>query len=168
MLDYIERESDLPVIERSRLMARLCLYRALPPSCAALKKRIDILDKVAREAASDLLVRVALAGGMVSPGKVRVLESLFKLMGLDRGSLYSKVHTVEAQPHSVITEIDAAAPRVLAPGTSKSSLQLDPARIVALKADSDRVTESLIDSNGIVNECAGLVEREIQGTSVGV
>ena len=143
MLDYIERESDLPVIERSRLMARLCLYRTLPPSCAGLKKRIDILDKVAREAASDLLVRVAVAGGIVSPGKVRVLESLFKLMGMDRGSLYSKIHTIESQPHSANTEIDAAASRVLAPRTSNSSLQLDQARIVALKADSDRVSALL-------------------------
>lgn len=143
ILNHINCKSNLLEVERDRLLARLCLYRTSPPNCAGLKKRAE-LDKRDRETISDFLVRVALAGGMASPSKVRILESLFKLMGMDQSALYNMIHTAEAQLHSVSTEIDAPTPiRVPAPRTSGSSIQLDPTRLAALKADSDRVSALL-------------------------
>jgi hypothetical protein len=145
MLDHIRAELDIPEAERCRLAARLCLYRASPPNRTGLKRHVEVLDSLTRNAIGDFLLQVALADGVIDPGEVRVLESFFSLLGLDRASLYSKLHNLETQHGSTPPAIDAFSTR--RPLTSRTSgsntIRLDSTKIAALKADSAKVSTLL-------------------------
>ncbi len=143
MLDYINTGLNLPALERDRLSARVSLYRASPPNSAGLKKRIEKLDKTGREAISDFLLQIALADSVIDPGEVRVLENMFTLLGLDRSTLYSKLHGGEAQPISPAVLADGIHRVPPSRASGPSVIQFDPARIAALKADSAKVSALL-------------------------
>jgi len=142
ILNHIHAKLDITELERYRLVARLCLYRTSPPNRTGLKRRIEALDSLARNAIGDFLLQVALADGVIDPVEVRVLESLFSLMGLDRASLYSKLNNLEAQHGSIPPAINASSTRPpSATGTSGSAaIWLDSTIIAALKADSAKVS----------------------------
>ena len=146
MLDFINSGLKISDAERQRLMARVYLYRTSPPNSAGVRKRIATLDQAARQAISALLLQIALADGVVDSGKVKVLENLFGLLGLDQRSLYSKLHELEAQSSSVHPAIIASAPTAIRTGKKPSAaVRLDASKLAALKADSARVSALLED-----------------------
>src|ERR1035437_9877224 len=107
---FIESASGLSALGRARLMARLYLYKSIPPNTFGLKKQIDQLGTDARAGVGDFLVQVALADGSADPGEVRVLEDLFELLGLEKPGLYSKLHSLATQSHSVVETSFPAVP----------------------------------------------------------
>jgi tellurite resistance protein len=107
---FIESASGLSALGRARLMARLYLYQSIPPNTFGLKKQIDQLGTDARAGVGDFLVQVALADGSADPSEVRVLEDLFELLGLEKSGLYSKLHSLATQSHSVIESSFPAVP----------------------------------------------------------
>jgi hypothetical protein len=145
ILDHIHAKLNITELERYRLAARLCLYRASPPNRTSLKRRIESLDSLARNAIGDFLLHVVLADGVIDPREVRVLESLFSRMGLDRASLYSKLHNLEAQHGSTPPAIDGfSTRRHSASRTSGSAATwLDSTKVAALMADSAKVSTLL-------------------------
>jgi tellurite resistance protein len=145
ILNHIHAKLDITELERYRLAARLCLFRTSPPNRTGLKRRIEALDSLARNAIGAFLLQVVLADGVIDPREVRVLESLFSLMGLDRASLYSKLHNLEAQHGSTSPAIAASATRRhSATETSESTaIWLDSTKIAALKEDSAKVSTLL-------------------------
>jgi uncharacterized tellurite resistance protein B-like protein len=145
MLHQIHHQMGLPVAERNRLATRLELYRFAPPSSAGIKRRIESLDLPARNHVGDLLVQVALADGVIAPQEVKILESLFTLMGLGQSSLYGKLNSMRSQIASVPASLESptglqqTAPTVPRP----MGMQLDSAKIALLRADTARVSALL-------------------------
>ena len=140
ILDHINNSLQIPEAERHRLAAKLPLYRATPPSISGLKKHTENLSKETRETIADFLLTVALADGVVNPAKVRTLERLNQIMGIDLSSLYSKLHNMETQP---VSERAPTRPQLAnEPSRSriKGSICLDTAKIAALRADSSKVS----------------------------
>lgn len=141
----LEQWLHLTEAERLRLNAHLKLLLAQPPGMAGLKKAIEPLDMRAREAMGDFLALLAQVDGAVTPAEVKVLEKLFKLLGLDVGTVYSRVHTAATEPVTVKAaqpESGHAIPPAPIP-RPKATVQLDPARLAALQADSERVSAML-------------------------
>jgi hypothetical protein len=106
---------------------------AEPASLPALKKRVEPLDATAKEAIASFMAAVAQSDGSVSPDEVKMLEKVYKALGVEPKQVFSDVH--------------AAASGQVAPRKSATSpanaLQLDPARIAALKMDTERVSALL-------------------------
>ena len=139
ILNHINSSLQIAEAERRRLAARLHLYGAAPPRTSHLKRQIGILTPDARQAVADFLLTVALADGAVDPRRVKTLEHLYQIMGLDRCSLYSKIHDLESQPVSQPASTPTQTARQAPSPFNDGSLRLDPARIAALRADSAKV-----------------------------
>jgi uncharacterized protein/uncharacterized tellurite resistance protein B-like protein len=148
-----------------RLRARLRLGIVYPPALASLKSRIEPLPTAAREALAKLLSALAMADGKLDPAAVKHLEKMYALLGIDSKLLYSELHGVAAAtdrrragpPATSPAEAQARAANSAArsdqppaQGTpvgkaalNSSGMRLDPVRIAALQAESERVTALL-------------------------
>jgi tellurite resistance protein len=139
----LEQWLHLTEAERLRLNAYLKLLLTQPPGMAGLKKSIEPLDMRTRETMGEFLALLAQVDGTVTPAEVKVLEKLFKLLGLDAGAVYSKVHTAATEPVTVKAAQAVPGHPIPPPPRPKATVQLDPARLAALQADSERVSAML-------------------------
>jgi uncharacterized tellurite resistance protein B-like protein len=132
--------------ERRRLQARLRLLLIVPPKLTGLKSQVGALDAAHRDAIGEFLALVALADGVVTPSEVSALEKAFRLLRLDPQSVYSKVHVAATEPVAVRPAIPEAAghPILGRPAAGRgAALRLDPSKVAALRADSERVSAIL-------------------------
>jgi tellurite resistance protein len=145
MLNQIQNELGLVIAEQNRLEARLALYRFTPPSNAGTKKRIETLDRSARNHVGNLLVQVALADGVIAPQEVKILENLFALMELDHSLLYAKLNSVKSKSSAgPPSDESSTEPHDRSSTTPKpTGMQLDLAKIALLRADTARVSALL-------------------------
>lgn len=143
ILGYLNSAMELPTNEQLRLAARLAIYRQYPPSTAGVKKQIAAVNGETREAIGNFLVEVALADGTVDPNEVRTLEETFKILGLERTGLYSKIHKAETNvPSTSETNRNVRLDAGLAT-PAKPQIQFDSKRIAALRSQSVRIAEIL-------------------------
>jgi uncharacterized tellurite resistance protein B-like protein len=130
---------------KRRLHAHLRLMMSEPPGLNSLKKRIETLNLGARKAIGDFLARVAQADNEVTPAEVKLLERIFKMLELDVQSMYSKVHAVANDPVTVMPA-SGEQPRYAIPkppAPKPVGIEIDMARVAALRADSEKVSSIL-------------------------
>jgi len=96
--------------ERARLAAHLTWLLAGEVRLTGLSRRIDVLEQAQRESIGDFLATVATADGVISPAEITTLIKIFRLLGLDSASVYSRVHSVTA------TSAPATEPVIVQPG----------------------------------------------------
>ena len=104
-----------------------------PVSLASLKKRLEPLAAPAREAIAAFMTTVAQADGTVSPVEVKMLEKVYKALGVESKKVFSDVHAAAA----------GAGPITSVARTVETGFKLDHARIAALQQDSERVSALL-------------------------
>ena len=82
------------------------------------------------------MATVAQADGTVTPAEVKMLEKVYKTLGLDTKRVFTDVHAVAAGT--------SPQPSIAAQPAAKG-FQLDTAKIAALQKDSERVSALLAD-----------------------
>lgn len=97
----IQSWSHLSEAQSRRLMAHLRLLILEPISVASLKKKIAELDEATRETLAVFMATVAQVDGQVSPKEVRMLESVYKALGMDIKRVFSDVHAVVAHAENL-------------------------------------------------------------------
>ena len=117
-----------------RLLAHLRLLMQAPASLTALKKKFEPLDLSIKETIAAFMATVAQSDGEVSPAEVKMLEKVYKALGVDSKRVFSDVHAVAAGTKPTA----AAVARV-----ETSGFKLDPARIAALQKDTEKVSALL-------------------------
>jgi uncharacterized tellurite resistance protein B-like protein len=117
-----------------RLLAHLRLLMQAPASLTALKKKFEPLDLAVKETIAAFMATVAQSDGHVSPAEVKMLEKVYKALGVDSKKVFSDVHAVAAG-----TKPTAAAVAKV----EESGFRLDPARIAALQKDTEKVSALL-------------------------
>lgn len=127
--EQIQAWNHLTPDHHRRLMAHMRLLIEAPVSLTSLKKKLEPLDKAAREAIGAFMATLAQADGVVSPEEVKLLEKIYKLLGIDQARVFSDVHVASAGGQAV----PAATPE-------GGGFRLDPARIAALQADTEKVS----------------------------
>ena len=123
-----------------RLLAHLRLLMTTPASLTTLRKRLEPLDAGAKETIATFMATVAQSDGNVSPTEVKMLEKVYKALGVEPKKVFSDVHAV------------AAGAKPTAAATAKveeTGFKLDPARIAALQKDTEAVSALL---SGIFKE----------------
>ena len=153
LMKQLEGWLHLSDSERRRLNANSRRLLTEPPKLSGLTKRIAILDRPARESLGNFLALVAYADEKVTPEEVKILEKIFKLLGLDSKAVYSSVHAAASEPITV-RPAEADGQGFIVPKPPKkpeTSFKLDAAKVKALMADSERVAAIL----GSVFETAG-------------
>lgn len=117
-----------------RLQAHLHLLRSAPVTLSSLKKKTDAMEQDSKETIATFLATVAQVDGEVSPEEVKMLEKVYKAMGVDPNKVFSDVHAVAAG-----TKPTAA----MAASVEATGFKLDPARIAELQKDTDKVSSLL-------------------------
>lgn len=123
-----------------RLLAHLRLLMTSPASLTALRKKLEPLDAGAKETIATFMATVAQSDGDVSPTEVKMLERVYKALGVEPKKVFSDVHAVAAGS----TPTAAVAAKV-----EETGFKLDPARIAALQKDTEAVSALL---SGIFKE----------------
>lgn len=128
-----------------RLMAHLKLLMDTPVSLPSLKKKLEPLELPAREAIASFMATLAQADGTVSPDEVKMLEKVYKALGVEPKKVFSDVHAAAAGGTSAKVE--------------SAGFKLDSARIAALQRDTEKVTELL---SNIFKEDAPVVPEPVE------
>lgn len=134
-----------------RLLAHLRLLMQAPASLTALKKKFEPLDLTVKETIAAFMATVAQSDGHVSPAEVKMLEKVYKALGVDSKKVFSDVHAVAAG-----TKPTAAAVAKV----EESGFRLDPARIAALQRDTEKVSALLANIFAEAEEPAAAVPPE--------
>ena len=134
--------------ERNRLQAYLRWLAAEPPELSGLKKRVEGMSVPAREALGDFLVLVAKSDDQVSPSEVKMLEKIFKMLGLESGALYGKLHAPAGEPVTLRPPIGGTSGFAI-PAPPSNGVGLDMAKVSSLQQDTQKVAELL---HGIFGE----------------
>ena len=130
----IQSWSHLTPNHQRRLLAHLRLLTIAPVSLTALKKKLEPLEPTAREAIAAFMVTVAQADGTVTPAELKMLEKVYKALGVESKKVFSDVHAVTSGNAPVTRTRTTSA---------ESGFKLDPSRIAALQRDSEKVSNLL-------------------------
>lgn len=117
-----------------RLLAHLRLLMQAPASLTALKKKFEPLDLPIKETIAAFMATVAQSDGEVSPAEVKMLEKVYKALGVDPKRVFSDVHAVAAGTKPTAATVAKV---------ETSGFKLDPARIAALQKDTEKVSALL-------------------------
>ncbi len=88
----IERQFALMPAEHARLQAHVDWLQREPPSLARIEAKARLLPETDRAAFAQVLVDIAAADGNISPSEVRLLERLYKALGLDTTRIHADLH----------------------------------------------------------------------------
>lgn len=136
----IEGWTHLTPAHQQRLRSHLRLLIAQPVPLTLLKKKLEPLETAAKEAIAKFMAALAQADGIVTPAELKMLEKVYKVLGVDPKKVFTDVHAAAADggSHAASTTGPSAVAKPATPG-----FQLDPARIAALQKDTDKVSALL-------------------------
>lgn len=120
---------------QQRLKAHVRLLAISPVSLSTFKKKIEPLDKSAREAIASFAATLALADGVVLPDEIKFLEKIYKLLGIDAKRVFGDVHTATVSGNAAMTK----------PAGAGAGLGLNTDRIAALQQDTASLSALLSD-----------------------
>lgn len=145
LVSQLEGWLHLDDAEKRRLKAHLRWLILEGSSLAGMKKRIETLPIASRENLGDFLTEVAHADNEVSAAEVKVLEQIYKALGLDSSSLYSKLHAPASEPVTVQTSNSNSSNfKIPTPKKAdKSKVNLDMAKVASLHAESEKISAIL-------------------------
>lgn len=136
----VQSWSHLTPNHTRRLLAHLRLLMATPASLTALREKLEPLDAAAKETVAAFVAMVAQSDGDVSPTEVKMLEKVYKALGVEPKKVFSDVHAVAA---------GATSTAAVAVKVRNAGFKLDAARIAALQKDTETVSALL---SGIFKE----------------
>lgn len=116
-----------------RLLAQLRLLMEAPASLTALKRKFEPIDQSAKEAIAAFMAAVVQSDGAASPVEVKMLEKVYRALGVESKKVFSDVHAIAA----------GVRPPPSTAVKSEAGVRLDPARIAELQRDTERVSALL-------------------------
>ena len=135
--------AGLTEVERVRLRANLDWFLAVPPDMAQLRGRMKEVGTGQEESLRRAVVSVTHADGAVAAAEVAGVERIYRALGLDAAHVYSDLHAGNAPDEPVrVRHADPAAETEAIPPERPGS-RLDPERIAAIRADTDRASAVL-------------------------
>lgn len=137
---HVDSWGHLSPAHRRRLKAHLRRVMDAPPTPASLRKRLEPLAVEAKQAVGRFLAHLAQVDGTVTPGEVKLLEKVYKTLGIDAQALYSDLHIAAAGGAPAAPAAKAASVPVPSKG---AAITLDPARIQALQKETEQVAALL-------------------------
>ncbi len=142
LLAMVARAEGVTADERRRLVAEIRVQTANPHGLVDLKARLKEASVEARERLGDEIVAIAAVDGIVDAREVALLEKLFRQMGLDGTTLYSRLHGgATAGAPSASVEVGATVPSETGRGSSAvaptgAASAIDPTRLAAIRRET--------------------------------
>lgn len=119
-----------PTLQR-RLKCRARLLMVEPVSLSALKKKVESLDSSAREMIAGFAASLVQADTKAAPTEIKLLEKIYKLLGVEQNKAYSAVHQ------------NATSPSLAGQAKPAGGFVLDKEKIAALQQDSESLSSLL-------------------------
>lgn len=147
---HIEASLSLEPGERRRLHAHLQWLLAHERDMAGLKSKLEALAEPQRETIGQYLVTVAAADGHIDPGEVKILQKLYRRLGLDPDRVVGQLHSASVEPVTVKPATPQAGHPIPKPpenpaeaGTETGRAALDPVALQRKLQDTARVSNLL-------------------------
>ncbi|MBF0325551.1 MAG: TerB N-terminal domain-containing protein [Alphaproteobacteria bacterium] len=147
LLKLVEDSLHLTDGERARLEAHARWLIAEAPSLSQFQSRLAGLTEGRRHDLARFVVAVAAADGHVAVTEVRLLERVYKLLGLEAGRLFSDLHAFGASDDEpVVVRPAIPVPEgkpIPLPPKPEAGVVLDIARIERIRSDTAKVSSLL-------------------------
>lgn len=117
-----------------RLLAQLRLLVISPASLTSLKKQIETLDTETKKILGSFMATVAQSDEKVTVEEIKMLEKIYKVLGIDSKRVFSDIHAASPDIPSATSTTKK---------TEISTFKLDPARIAVLQQDTAKVSALL-------------------------
>lgn len=144
LMKQIDGWVHLSIAQRKRLRARLRMALDSPPTLTSLRTKLEAVPADGKRAIAHLMATMAQADGVVAPAEVKLLEKIYKVLGLETQAVYSDLHmqAVESASSPTPSTIANTQP-VVAEAPANGGLNLDAARIAALQRETAEVSALL-------------------------
>lgn len=141
----VEGWTHLTPANQQRLRAHMRLLMDEPVSLTVLKKKLEPLEAGAKNAIAKFMAVIAQADGKVTPAEIKVLEKVYKVLGVDPKNVFTDVHAAATAAAAGATATPVAhAAGAPEPATAASpGFRLDETRIAALQRDTEQVSALL-------------------------
>ncbi len=133
----IRQWAGLPPNFQARLRAVYRFTVRQPPTLLSLKARLEALATEDRKQVAMALTKMAASDGVVSPEEVKLLEWVYRALGLEANTLYADLHSVSELGAFHCSEAHSS------PTTRSSKGLLDLSRLTRLRQQSSEVSELL-------------------------
>lgn len=137
----IDSWTHLSIAHRKRLKAYLRLQISQPTTLAIFKKKLETLADEARRTIAHFLANLAQTDGVVAPEEVKLLEKIYKTLGVDTKLLYSDLH-IAATPLGIFESVPISPQQEISKAHDVTPT-LNAARIAALLKESEQVSKLL-------------------------
>ncbi|PHU99647.1 hypothetical protein CSQ88_21410 [Iodobacter sp. BJB302] len=128
--EQIQSWTHLTPYHNRRLLALLRLLVISPASLTSLKKQLEPLDIETKEILGSFMATVAQSDEKVTIEEIKMLEKVYKVLGIDSKKVFSDIHAASPDTPSVTPTKKAEV----------STFKLDSARIAALQQDTAKVS----------------------------
>lgn len=145
LLSLVESNLHLSALERCRFEAHARWLLAVPPSLPQFQARVAGLSSERRQELGRFIIAVATVDGRVAVEEMRLLERLYKLLGLEASQLFSDLHAFESSGDEpvVVRVATAEVPGKAIPRPAPEGVSLDMGRIEHIRADTAKVSSLL-------------------------
>lgn len=150
LINQADKWMYLKPVEQQRLKAHILWLSIQNLNMSGVKKRIESLDAAQKEMIGNLIIQVSQVDGNVPLDAMKLIERIFKLLGVDSTKLYSKMHQAAIEPITIVPPSSNGEGFVLpiqsvAKQTTSivGTIKLDMSKVAALQADSEKVTSIL-------------------------
>lgn len=118
---HVEASMALEPNERTRLRAHTQWLLSQDLGTSGLKSKLEDLPSAQRELVAEHLVSVAAADGHIDPGEIKILQKLYKLLGLDADRVMSDLHGASSAPADDRRTRSGERPPAPSPGATGSA-----------------------------------------------
>jgi len=144
ILNGLENWLSFGADNQNRLKALSMRLLIDPPKISGLKTRVGELDRASKQSLANFIGLVAHCDRLISIDEVKNLEKVFRLLGIENESVYATIHAATVPvPVGYPTNAQTGFAVPKPPQSSLIATSLDPARVAALRADSERVSAIL-------------------------
>jgi len=147
---HLASSLGLNLSESLRLSAFFEWIIARPPSMAGMKAKLSGLSAAQREKVADFLISVAGADGIIHPKEIKILEKIYKTMGMEPGDVQTHIHRFLANGDSqpvTVKDADTGKTGYSIPSapdaTPEADVKLDADRLRLKREQTKEVAELL-------------------------
>ncbi|WP_378954585.1 TerB N-terminal domain-containing protein [Pelosinus sp. sgz500959] len=149
LVNQADKWMYLKPAEQQRLKAHILWLSTQNLNMSGMKKRIESLDAAQKEMIGNLIIQVSQVDGSVPFEEMKLIERIYKLLGIDSTNLYSKMHQAAIEPITVVSPSSNGGgfalptPSATSQTSIAGTIKLDMSKVAALQADSEKVTSIL-------------------------
>ena len=145
-LRSIVDSAELSSSERERLLANLKWMTSVPPDLAVFRRQLRKISEDLPHELGRVALAMAAVDNSIGPAEIKVIERLYRAMGLNTEGIYAALHELTSASEPVLVRTaDEQDVEFLIPARPDTDREivLDADRVAAIRANTERVSAIL-------------------------